>query len=76
MAIWEGSPTAKKAGSVINPPPPAIESTKPPKKHKGQTIKKVQKLTSTNVLRLYNYFAVFFDRNFHVIFNIIQKIFA
>jgi hypothetical protein len=36
-----GRPAKIKAGKEINPPPPAIESTNPARKMRGQTISKV-----------------------------------
>ncbi len=40
-ALCVGSPAKKYAGIEINPPPPAIESIKPARKKRGQTIKSV-----------------------------------
>ena len=37
-AIWVGTPAIRYAGSEINPPPPAIASTKPARNTIGQTI--------------------------------------
>ena len=41
IALCAGSPASRYAGKVMSPPPPAMESTKPPRKTRGQTIRNI-----------------------------------